>query len=51
MDKLMRSESTMACDTLVPMSQDREREMRDIARTEHFILAKVRICHSGRHVS
>lgn len=37
MDRLMVSESLMTQNTLVRMSLDRESEMRDIARTEHFL--------------
>jgi len=37
MDKIMGSESLMTHDALVRMSLDRESEMRDIARTEHFL--------------
>lgn len=37
MDKLMGSESLMAHGTLFRMSLDRESEMRDIVRTEHFL--------------
>ena len=37
MDKLIGSESLITQDALVRMSLDRESEMRDIARTEHFL--------------
>ena len=37
MDRLMGSESLMTYGTLVRMAHDRESEMQDIARTEHFL--------------
>ena len=37
MDRLMGSESLMTYDTLVRMSLDRESEIRNIARMEHFL--------------
>ena len=37
MDRLMGSESLMTYDTLVRMSLDRESEMRNFARREHFL--------------
>lgn len=41
MDRLMGSESLMTYGTLVRMAQDREKEMRDCARTE-FLLTRNR---------
>ena len=37
MDRLMGSESLMTFDSLVQMAQDREKEMRDCARTEFLL--------------
>ena len=37
MDRLMGSESLNTYDALVGMAQDRESEMRDIARMEHLL--------------
>lgn len=46
MDKYIGSESLMAQDALIRISQDCESKMRDIARTEYYLTIKSKYQHS-----